>query len=514
MRPQDSSGPRVRPRGEGGFTLPELLIVAIIMPLVIGALAMALISTLKLQSNASAQLTGSSQAQIVSSSYFHDLQSATGFTTSSGAPQLCGGTTGFAVGLTWPASGGSTYVTYRVLPLGGGSGSTLYQLQRDLCAPSTAMSSVTVATDVQPLTSELVTVNGYSCTLTTATEAGTCTPGAQAGSLGWASTFGIKSIVINLITANSSQSLGLPFSFTLTGLPRKWEALQATDSGTPTPPNNPPLNAPLQLLGSSGTNLSCNGNNAAITVNGQLALNSTSPPVSANGTNFFPTSTYTVYSGYTGSIPGVPSSTPNTVGGSLIDPYGTLTLGPATTPGTFESTLNTTLTSSPQYLSVASYYLTPNVVSGSSLLTGKNTKLAPGIYEITGSVNLKAGDSLSGSGVLLYFDSGGLSMIGNSSLNITPISDYLHQSTSLINVVPPISIWLPPSNSSSVTLTGNSGGNLVGGLVYAPASNVSLQGNSGGAGSLGVNDILSKSLSCNGSITATIYGPGPVPAGS
>jgi len=66
-----------------GFTLIELVIVIGVMPLVIGALAVGLLSVFSLQSSVSNRLTDSGDAQVVSVNFQNDVQSAALITTAS-----------------------------------------------------------------------------------------------------------------------------------------------------------------------------------------------------------------------------------------------------------------------------------------------------------------------------------------------------------------------------------------------------------------------------------------------
>src|SRR5579863_5251791 len=77
---------------EDGFTLIELLIVLVILPLVTGAIAMVLITTLKNQQGIQGKVTDSAAAASSSEFYTRDVQSAGEVTTKqtpASAPQNC-----------------------------------------------------------------------------------------------------------------------------------------------------------------------------------------------------------------------------------------------------------------------------------------------------------------------------------------------------------------------------------------------------------------------------------------
>jgi len=75
-----TDGPRER--GEGGFTLIELLVTSLIIPIVIGALTLALVSVLSLQNKTTANVSDTSDAQVASTYFQHDVESAAYLTTS------------------------------------------------------------------------------------------------------------------------------------------------------------------------------------------------------------------------------------------------------------------------------------------------------------------------------------------------------------------------------------------------------------------------------------------------
>jgi prepilin-type N-terminal cleavage/methylation domain-containing protein len=61
---------------EDGFTLIELIIVSLVLPIIIGAITLALISIFSIQGSTSNRLTGSADAQDVSSNFESDVQGA------------------------------------------------------------------------------------------------------------------------------------------------------------------------------------------------------------------------------------------------------------------------------------------------------------------------------------------------------------------------------------------------------------------------------------------------------
>ena len=104
----------VRPRGsEGGFTLVELLIVMVILPLVVAAVAVAIITAEKNAGTTKARLNDSTNAQITAEYFGPDVQGAQFLTTKNAAgtattPSVCGAGTGttLVLGLYRPATSG------------------------------------------------------------------------------------------------------------------------------------------------------------------------------------------------------------------------------------------------------------------------------------------------------------------------------------------------------------------------------------------------------------------------
>jgi prepilin-type N-terminal cleavage/methylation domain-containing protein len=83
---------RRRGEDEEGFTLIELLITVVILPLIVGALTLALVSVFSLQGGVSNRISDSADAQTVSANFANDVQSAALVTTDSTStnPAPCG----------------------------------------------------------------------------------------------------------------------------------------------------------------------------------------------------------------------------------------------------------------------------------------------------------------------------------------------------------------------------------------------------------------------------------------
>ena len=149
---------RNAPRSDGGFTLIELIIVSLITPIIIGALAAGLVAVFSLQSSAASRLSDTGDSQVVLASYEPDVQSAQTITTATqGSPQCGTGTE--MLGMEWnlDATTGfyQTVVSY-VEVANGSSNPTTVNLVRQFCkgngttevGPSTLVSSSILSYDL------------------------------------------------------------------------------------------------------------------------------------------------------------------------------------------------------------------------------------------------------------------------------------------------------------------------------------------------------------------------------
>jgi prepilin-type N-terminal cleavage/methylation domain-containing protein len=137
------------PRSEDGFTLIELIVVTTILPLVIGAISVGLISVLSLQSGVSSRLGDSADSQTVAASFEADVQSASMITTSNASLNpantqgLPGAPCGSSSQLFGLLAANGTEISYVEVPQGSG-GSVRYDLFRYVCQGG----STTVLTSV------------------------------------------------------------------------------------------------------------------------------------------------------------------------------------------------------------------------------------------------------------------------------------------------------------------------------------------------------------------------------
>ncbi len=174
-----------------GFTLIELVIVIGVMPIVVGALVVGMLSVFTLQSSVAKRLTDSGDAQVVSVNFQNDVQSAALITTSGSAqsPSQCG--TGFQVlGLQL---GNKSQIGYTTAAANSGG---TYNLTRNICnqGSQTPTSFQVIARD---LPSSVTTTSPVIVTCTTVNAPAACLPGpgnTEAYQNGWVSTVGITGV--------------------------------------------------------------------------------------------------------------------------------------------------------------------------------------------------------------------------------------------------------------------------------------------------------------------------------
>lgn len=131
-----------------GFTLIELLVVVLILPIIVGALAVGLIAVFSLQSSTVSRVSDSGDAQVVSANYVSDVESALRITTDPTAAQCGPGTQllGLESGYNAITNSYATVITYAEVASGAS-----FELVRDVCTngPSpTPTSFTTISLDI------------------------------------------------------------------------------------------------------------------------------------------------------------------------------------------------------------------------------------------------------------------------------------------------------------------------------------------------------------------------------
>jgi prepilin-type N-terminal cleavage/methylation domain-containing protein len=458
---------------EGGFTLIELIIVVAILPLVVGAISVALLSVLKSNNATTSKVSNSGDTSVLSAVFIKDVQSAQFLTlppyATSSSPGACQ-TTSPLLSLQWP-SNSTVIVSYAVVQ----TGTNNWSLYRYFCEGLIQTTSV-VAHNVQSGLS--ATVSGASCTQNG------CIANAEPGTAQsmWASAVGVSGVQL---TVNASEQLSTgttTYSYTLTAVPRV--SNNVSRGGTQ------PGHASLISLGTGSPGISCVGHDT-LNVNGTASVNSTGTPAVQTTGNaaVSATSIYTNTSGSSGAFSGsnITPTTPTQTGVSSADPYAGMPT-PVTEP-------------IPNTVVVGSTYEGYTVFGDSNLASD-----GPGIYlnsvSVTSAMTIPSGIyifqnglSFSGNGliqsapggVFFYVYSGAVSITGNGGVDLQPLASPPSPSADL-------TIWQDQSDTSGMSLGGNGAATVIGGTIYAPTISAGVGGN----GTLDIGSLVVNSVSCNG----------------
>ena len=388
---------------DDGFTLVELLIVMIVLPLIMGAIGVSLLAIFKNQSVVSNRLTSSGDAQVVSASYYPDLQSSAQLTTQTSSSPQCGSGRQ-VIGLGWQDSAGSlTLVSYTVFSTGSINGVTSWGLQRSLCTGVSAsqtgtvnpLSVTTLATNV-PSSNVVPVATGLSCSVAT----GVCSSAAAMAAAGWASAVGVQSVKLTINDVGTSGSGG--WSFALGSGPREWLPLTTSCLVSVTCVAGWWIPGPSALLDvrQSGGNNKLNG---ICNINvPSLGLNSATVTVDGNNSNLYTGLSRTTIYGSNGQKINTHQGKLSTVNGTFSDPFAGLT------PATLTST------SIPGFPTIVDLGTTwPSEFIGGTIYVIDNSKLPRIGMPATGP---------NGSTSVLIWDtiSGTLSLNGNSTTNLGP----------------------------------------------------------------------------------------------
>jgi prepilin-type N-terminal cleavage/methylation domain-containing protein len=202
---------------ENGFTLIELVITVVVLPIVIGGITVALLSVFGLQNGVQNRI-GNSNDQLVSASTFNkDVQSAQQIETLTSPPACGAAVTGQTqlVGLQWGQDSTGAYqtaVSYVVVPTQATVApyKATNSLVRNVCnsGPSTTPTSTRVVShDIAAPVTSCPTTPNPPCTVTF-NPSGFIAPNTT-----WASTQGLYGVSLNIVAPGSN------YTYTLSGLP-------------------------------------------------------------------------------------------------------------------------------------------------------------------------------------------------------------------------------------------------------------------------------------------------------
>ena len=490
---------------DGGFTLFEMLIVLVILPMVIGALAYGLVSVFSLQGSVSGRVTDSGNAQTVSATFIKDVQSA-GMITVSATPACGTGTQ--LIGLKWSGSASTylSYVSYVAVP---NDGSTTYSLVRQYCAPgpsSAPTATTTLATDLSAQSA--VT----SPTITCAPAASGCASTALSAWISAAQTSRVT------LTVGETQSViagtSTPFSFALSATPRIF-----SETANPAPPSS---FAPFTVLNTSSCNALTLGNNAALSINvgtgtgnGSLGVASTCAGAVSVGPNaqLVATSVVTADTSLNSVTAGSGATYPSSeyYSGQVGNPFALLT--PPADPSSGGSNVSCTLSGSTYTCPPGNYTTNPglNFVNNATVnftpggtfsfqqgLTLANNVVAnfdTGTYIFDGTTSALStapGITINAtSGALFYIHTGSVTFANNSSVNISGLPQY-----------DGVAIWDVAAVGTTNPLTlGNNGAAEYGyGGIYVPNGQVIINNN----GTLTVGFMVVSTASISNNVNVNI----------
>ncbi len=279
-------GPRPSRKGEEGFTLIELLIVLVIMPLVVGACAIVLITVFENDQGVQHTVEDSSAAALGSAYYVRDIESAGAVTTSASvtSPTPCSaaglsGSTTFLLGVQLQGTSPTATVSYYTWSPGSGAAP---ELVREYCSNGSQSHEI--------LSDNLSSTNLPSPTVSCISPTPTSIPtGVNCPATGnnWTPTYLVSNVTLNVtqgcVAANSGCG---SYQYALNGDPQ---------SGVPIPPINEPCGV-VTLL-SPQNDISLGGNFTAfasenLNAQGPIALNSGYNTSGGNGAAISATSAF------------------------------------------------------------------------------------------------------------------------------------------------------------------------------------------------------------------------------
>ena len=490
-------------RTDAGFTLPELLVAIVIMPLIIGAVATAVITLFNQTSpndphGAQTRLLASDDAQLTSAYYVRDVESATTIYTPGGGGtwdystwQPCGSGTPL-LGLQW--ANGSTEVLYSV------STGASPALDRYFCGSTTSKATLAanIFNGLSNPSPSLTTNNGdvvLSSGNGSVSFTVSCSP-ACSGTGPYQLT-GPKAVVVTSVQLAVQENLN-GYKYSITGTPSLSNGGGGGTSGPPgssvTPPllidpqgsaAYPPLyagNCSMQVNGVAAVDAPNSGsvyldNKGNITASGIYTADASDPSGAMTGPGGQPKGSY---------------PQPPLAGGQITDPYSVLT---PTAPTVSESSYG----GYPVYVETANPW-TPQ------------GQLNPGIYIVEHGMKLAGSNGVSGN-VLIYVTGGNVDLSGQGNVLLQSLDPYweggyavqadgsrtrVNETTPTPPTLPEPVLWVASTDTgATVTLGGNGNATTINGAIYAPTASVQINGG-GNGGSVSADQLEAGSLSCNG----------------
>ena len=487
---------RLRDAGDEGFTLIELVVVLVILPLVMGALAVALLVTFREQVGVSTRISTSADAQVTSAYFVRDVQSAMYVTTTptpaggsvawpstAGPSGACGSGTALIVSLAWPSSqrpinDGATVVSYWRMQNG--------LLERELCRGSASPSSGITSRDfLSPFAHALL-----SC-VTSVTCAAAATRWVPATTVS-----GLTLAVTEHLTKGK-------YDYSLTAAPRASSTQGAyahTTSGTPhTATKPPPLLALGAGLGVVTENSSGNHRTVIHVVTGDAVLNTgyfrmttgtafTAPVIQVMKTACNKatyglakcTGTICANTKHTCAPPRPPRTVWTVLASPTKDPFATL---PDPTPVARTLPLITTCRPHAGTLAPGEYDCggTPLTLTGN----GTTVTLAHGIYIFDTGLQVNGNATLTGHTVLVYLPCkhGTSDKWVPAGTKAATCSEGFQVSNGLVTMTPlgtapygNLWFWQNAGDATAASVHGQGAISVSTGVLYAPGAKVDLSG--------------------------------------
>jgi type II secretory pathway pseudopilin PulG len=546
-----------RRQPDAGFTLVELLVVMVIMPLVIGAIAAAIIVSEQDSGVASSRLSDSASAQVASEYYVRDVQGAQYVTTTSavvGPNQVCVNpalsSPKLVLGLdrTAGTAGTSAALSIGYWVTGGANP----ELVRDSCSsPGTFTDEVPLARDIDPthvaatiVPAQFASGAAAGWTPTTATTAVSMAANLSAGTLpvsstngfvassGSTSDIGVRSTTgyqmmpctvasptsfscsggsgqvsagapvrqqdsISNITISVTEP-GSGYTYSLQATPRVWTTKLTGKFGP-----GAPFAAALVTLDTAGTGDSLTG--GSIQVDGMASFGGSltaSAGASLTATAAVNTNGQILCSGGATVKAGVTSVCGDSGGAPTTDPLAPLLVG--ATPQGLATQACPSFGVSPTTLSPGIYTCELNIPASAQVI------LNPGVYELQNGIAVAGSASLTGTGgALLYLTcptgqptcTEPDNFAAGSSVSIAPLT--ATQSTTFFPTLgtPALQdVWLWQDSGVSAGASSMLVGNGSSGVAYLPGAVVNLSNNSGTS----IGRIVARNITMSqGSLTVT-----------
>jgi prepilin-type N-terminal cleavage/methylation domain-containing protein len=242
---------QLRDAGDDGFTLIELAIVLVILPLVVGGVTVAVITSFKDSVRVATRITDSADSQAMAAYFGRDVQSALCVTTDETAAASCGTSPATSPHVCPSGTSGTATLLLALEVTLSGTSVSYWEVASSGTHPrhSLVRTYCTAATHATPHSTAYLALDaasgGYKATVTCTTASPPLTtpqPACKTESptSRWITTGGISSVALSPIESGSK------YRYLLEATPRTWSsALGGTPSGsTPYPP--------LTLLSSTG----------------------------------------------------------------------------------------------------------------------------------------------------------------------------------------------------------------------------------------------------------------------